>query len=291
MEKKLSKPNFLFKQTLANLKKWGTRLPQTHLEPTTRDSVTFIGHSTMMYDLDGVKIITDPLLYNQIKHIRKNTPIVRESIPRQFDLILLTHFHMDHFHYPSLRLLDKTAQVIAPHGAKRRLNRLGFSKVIEVGVAETIEFAGLKISTALCNHDGRRFYSGKWRDTLSYIIKSSQYTIFSCGDTALTDSFDGIACDVAFMPVGCYTPAELQDKHCSPEQSFKMFQAMHGKIFVPIHFGTLQLALDNELLTLKRIFDLKNTDDRIRLLEIGKNYSWKQLINSSKISSQNKHKK
>ena len=79
-DKDLFRPKFLFKQTLANLKKWGNRLPKTPLEPTRRDSVTFVGHSTLMYDLDGVKIITDPLLYNQIKHIRKNTPIARLSL-------------------------------------------------------------------------------------------------------------------------------------------------------------------------------------------------------------------
>lgn len=277
-DKDLFRPKFLFKQTLANLKKWGNRLPKTPLEPTRRDSVTFVGHSTLMYDLDGVKIITDPLLYNQIKHIRKNTPISRETIPRQFDLILLTHFHMDHFHYPSLKLLDKTAHVIAPHGAKTKLNNLGFDSVEEIAIGQEVEFRGLKITAVECNHDGRRYYSGPKRDTLSYVIASSQFKLFSCGDTAFTHKFDNITCDIAFMPVGCYTPVQLQDRHCSPEQSFKMFQAMDAKVFVPIHFGTLQLALDNELHTLKRITDLQQIHPEVKMLEIGKNYPLSQIL-------------
>lgn len=276
-DKDLFRPKFLFQQTLANLKKWGQRLQKSKLEPTVRNSVTFVGHSTMMYDLDGVKIITDPMLYNQIKHIRKNTPIIRGSIPRKFDLILITHFHMDHFHYPSLRLLDKSGWVVIPHGAKPRLLNLGFENVIEIAPGDEIEFRGLKIAAYECNHDGRRFYTGPMRDTVSYLIQSSKNKIFSCGDTAFTHNFDNIICDIAFMPIGCYTPVKLQSRHCSPEQSFKMFQAMKAKVFVPIHFGTLQLALDDETLTIKRIIDLKNVDDRICPLLIGKNYSFDDI--------------
>ena len=279
-DKDLFRPKFLFQQTVANLKKWGSRLPKTALEPTVRDSVTFVGHSTLMYDLAGVKIITDPLLYNQIKHIRKNTPIARQTIPRQFDLILITHFHMDHFHYPSLKLLDKTAHVIAPRGAKTKLNRLGFSSVEELAIGQEIEFRGLKITAVECNHDGRRYYSGPKCDTLSYLIASPQFKLFSCGDTAFTHKFDYITCDISFMPVGCYTPVQLQDRHCSPEQSFKMFQAMDAKVFVPIHFGTLQLALDNELHTLKRIIDLQRVHPEVKMLEIGKNYPLRQILDS-----------
>ena len=279
-DKDLFRPKFLFQQTVANLKKWGSRLPKTELEPTVRDSVTFVGHSTLMYDLAGVKIITDPLLYNQIKHIRKNTPIARQTIPRQFDLILITHFHMDHFHYPSLKLLDKTAHVIAPRGAKTKLNRLGFSSVEELAIGQEIEFRGLKITAVECNHDGRRYYSGPKCDTLSYLIASLQFKLFSCGDTAFTHKFDYITCDISFMPVGCYTPVQLQDRHCSPEQSFKMFQAMDAKVFVPIHFGTLQLALDNELHTLKRIIDLQRIHPEVKMLEIGKNYPLRQILDS-----------
>lgn len=279
-DKDLFRPKFLFQQTVANLKKWGSRLPKTELEPTVRDSVTFVGHSTLMYDLAGVKIITDPLLYNQIKHIRKNTPIARQTIPRQFDLILITHFHMDHFHYPSLKLLDKTAHVIAPRGAKTKLNRLGFSNVEELAIGQEIEFRGLKITAVECNHDGRRYYSGPKCDTLSYLIASPQFKLFSCGDTAFTHKFDYITCDISFMPVGCYTPVQLQDRHCSPEQSFKMFQAMDAKVFVPIHFGTLQLALDNELHTLKRIIDLQRIHPEVKMLEIGKNYPLRQILDS-----------
>lgn len=278
---KIPHPDFLFRQTVANLKKWGMRLQKAELEPTVRDSVTFVGHSTMMYDLDGIKIITDPLLYNQIKHIRKSTPITRGSIPRQFDLILITHFHMDHLHYPSLRLLYRSAWVMIPYGMKQRLKALGFENVIEVRPGDEVEFRGLKIKIYECNHDGRRYYSGKQCDTVSYLIESTNYRIFSCGDTAFTHKFDNIICDIAFMPIGCYTPVTLQDRHCSPEQSFKMFQAMQAQRFVPIHFGTLQLALDDEALTAKRIIDLKRVDDRIRLLIIGKNYTFYDIKNEN----------
>lgn len=279
MEKPISRPRFLLTQTAHNLKKWGKNFKKVVLEPTVKNSVAFVGHSTLIYDFDGVKIITDPMLYNQIKHIRKNTPIVRDSIPRQFDLILLTHFHMDHFHYPSLRLLDKTAEVVVPRGMKHRLQTLGFTKITEIKPQQVIETHGLKIQAIPCEHDGRRFYAGPERDTFGYLISSKKYKVFSCGDTAMTDYFNGLKCDIAFMPVGCYTPASLQDRHCSPEQSFMMFQAMQAKRFVPIHFGTLQLALDDEDVTLRRIQDLQQTDQRIRVLKIGQNYTFRQILN------------
>ncbi|MDO4871099.1 MAG: MBL fold metallo-hydrolase [Candidatus Saccharibacteria bacterium] len=277
MEKPISKPRFLLTQTACNLRKWGRRFKKTVLEPTVNNSVTFVGHSTLMYDFDGVKVVTDPMLYNQIKHIRKNTPIVRDSIPRRFDVILLTHFHMDHFHIPSLKLLDKTAEVVVPHGMRRQLEKLGFTVIHELNPNQTVKIKGIKITAISCEHDGRRYYTGPIRDAFGYLIESSSHTIFSCGDTAITDHFNGLKCDIAFMPVGCYTPSSLQDRHCSPEQSYFMFQQMQAKKFVPIHFGTLQLALDNEELTLCRIRDLQRNDPRVSPLIIGKNYKFEQI--------------
>lgn len=274
----INQSKFLAKMTVINLKDWLKSTSKNEIEPLVENSIVFAGHSTLIFNINGKKIITDPILYNHIGHIRKTSPVTRKTIPKDYDYILITHLHLDHLHLPSLKLLNRNATVIVPKGIKSKLEKIGFTKIIELGPFRQIEDGTIHIDTFPCAHDGRRYYRGPMRDTLSYLITSSSARIFICGDTAETSNFDGIDADIAFMPIGCYKPISMEATHCNPYQSYQMFNRMNAKFFIPIHFGTLKLALDDELETLEILESLREKDDRIKILNIGKTIKFNNLI-------------
>lgn len=277
------KPVVLTKLLSRNVANWFKRAKKAQIEPLTTNSFTFVGHSTVAIDLDGIQLISDPILFNNLAMLRKKQPIDKTSLNRKYDFILITHAHHDHLHYPSLRALDSSATIIAPMKFTQRLRRAGLpNPIIELRPSTpTIIKKGdqnLVITGFVCNHDGRRGYTGRPIDTLGYLIEGKEHSVFLCGDTAYTRNFDRIEADVAFMPVGCYTPVDLEEKHCNPEQSYKMFcQMKQVDYFVPIHFGTLTLSLDQDHLTLERLVSLRNADKRVKIYDIGRNISLKRM--------------
>ena len=78
------------------------------------DQLTYVGHSSVHIELDGVRILTDPVLRNRIAHIRRRgpAPAVEDLLP--LDAILISHAHADHLDVPSLRRVAGAEQVIAP---------------------------------------------------------------------------------------------------------------------------------------------------------------------------------
>ena len=275
----VSQSKFLAKMTVINLKDWLKSTSKNEIELLVKNSLVFAGHSTIIMDINGKRIITDPVLYNHIGHNRKTSPVTKKTIPKNYDYILITHHHLDHLHLPSLKLLNKDATIIIPTGAKSKLEKIGFTKIIELGPFDQIEEGTIRIDTFPCAHDGRRYYQGPMRDTLSYLITSSSVRLFVCGDTAETSNFDSIDADIAFMPIGCYKPISMEATHCNPYQSYEMYRRMNAKFFVPIHFETLKLALDDELETLSILNSLRENDDRIKILNIGKTIKFNNLTN------------
>ena len=85
-------------------------------------SVTWVGHSTVLVELDGVRFLTDPLLRRRVAHLRRLQPLDVTALGR-IDVVLVSHEHYDHLDVPSLRKLDPSIQVLAPSGAKPALRR------------------------------------------------------------------------------------------------------------------------------------------------------------------------
>ena len=94
--------------------------------------LTFLGHSTVLIELDSVRILTDPILFDRVGPLRRVVTPVDPGAYRAIDLVLLSHLHLDHFDVPSLRLLGPDVRLVVPTGAGKLLERLGFSDVDEV---------------------------------------------------------------------------------------------------------------------------------------------------------------
>ena len=93
----------------------------------------YIGHGTVLIELDGVRLVTDPILRNRVWHLRRRVPLDAAEL-KGIDAALISHVHFDHLDRPSLRMLGTDVSVVMPVGARRLLR--GFSDVREVDVGD-----------------------------------------------------------------------------------------------------------------------------------------------------------
>src|SRR5688572_28094531 len=101
--------------------------------------LVYVGHATVLVELDGVRILTDPVLRSWTLHLRRRVPPPSEPLDR-LGAILISHVHYDHLDMRSLKSLDRNVAVVAPRGTRRVLRR--FADVRELDAYEETEIDG-----------------------------------------------------------------------------------------------------------------------------------------------------
>lgn len=235
-------------------------------EPIYKNSIHWLGHATVIINLYGKIIVTDPVA-GSLGHFKRLVKPSLDITKIKIDYILLSHGHMDHMDFTSLYRLNKDCCIIAPKGYRRILKTLGFKNIIVLNSLEDYKDKYVHIKALPANHDGRRYYLGKNYHSNSYIIEAKDKKVFFAGDTAYTEEFKDIACDLCLMPVGCYKPQSFEKMHCTPEQSFKMFKMMKSYRMVPIHYKTFILSQENPEETLSILKEIN--DGSIKIIDIG----------------------
>lgn len=198
--------------------------------------LTYVGHATILLELDGVTIITDPLLRPQIGHLRRRVAVPAPSTLGPIDVALLSHAHHDHLDLASLRSLEGEPEILGPlsvagpvSGSKRE------PQVMAAG--DELVHDGVRITAIEAEHDGRRWpWSGE-ADALSFLISGSR-RVFFAGDTGAGQSLDGLGeVDVALLPVAGWGP-RLGPGHMSPAEAAEAAAEIAPACAVPIHWGT-----------------------------------------------------
>jgi L-ascorbate metabolism protein UlaG (beta-lactamase superfamily) len=199
--------------------------------------VRFVGHATVLVELDGVRLLTDPLLRRRVAHLRRVVPIKVEDLKHP-DAVLLSHAHYDHLDVPSLRLLDRRALAVAPRGLGRLLRKLGFERVAEMVVGDEIDAGGVTVRATPADHDSERFM-GVRTEALGYAVLGSR-RVFFAGDTDLFPELEALVegLDLALLPIWGWGASLGRGRHMDPEKAAEAVRLLHPRIAVPIHWGT-----------------------------------------------------
>jgi L-ascorbate metabolism protein UlaG (beta-lactamase superfamily) len=202
--------------------------------------LVFVGHSTVLLDLGGTRILTDPLLERRVAHIRRRTPVPDVTRLLPLSAILISHSHADHLHRASLRRVAGEHPVIAPHGCGRMLKRWGVQNVVEVETGERIAVGDVEVEAVPALHDGRRQPLGRRMDAVGYLV-DGPVRVYFAGDTDVFDDMAALAgrVDIALLPVWGWGP-RLPEGHLDPESAARAVELIRPRIAVPIHWGTLQ---------------------------------------------------
>ena len=198
------------------------------------DRLTWLGHATVLVELDAAVVLTDPLLRRHVAHLRRHAPDPRT--PSRVDVILISHLHRDHLDLPSLARLDRSVPVVLPRGGARVLRRSG-RELFEVTTGETVEIAGLRIGVTPALHDGRRSPLSRPVDAVGYVIEA-QRRVYFAGDTARFDAMAELAgIDVALLPIWGWGP-RLGPGHMDPREAAEAVALLRPRLAIPIHWGT-----------------------------------------------------
>jgi len=205
------------------------------------NGLTWLGHSTVVIDLKGTRVITDPVLRGRIWHLRRDA-VVAPTAMGHLDAILVSHTHYDHLDLSSLARLDRNLPVVAPRGVARLVRRRGFEHVVELDVGEELALGAVRIRATHAEHESSRGPLSAHTPSLGYIVEGGA-RIYFAGDTELFPEMRHIGpVDVALLPVAGWGP-RLGAGHLDPAGAAEALRLLHPKAAVPIHWGTFRRIL------------------------------------------------
>jgi L-ascorbate metabolism protein UlaG (beta-lactamase superfamily) len=202
--------------------------------------MSYLGHSTVLVELDGVRILTDPILRTRVGPLVRAAPPIGPDAWSDVGVVLLSHSHWDHLDLGSLRLLGPDVRLIVPRGMGRRLRARGFRHVVEVVPGDMTHLDGLTIETVPALHRGFGPPIGPTELAVGYVIGGTR-SVYFAGDTALFEGLRGLdrGLDLALIPVWGWGPRARSSDHLDPLGAAQAVQLIRPRLAVPIHWGTL----------------------------------------------------
>ena len=214
----------------------------------TLSQLTYVGHATVLLELDGCRIITDPLLRNRVAFLQRRSPLAHRERYRPVDAVLLSHLHGDHLDIASLRWLGAEVRILAPRGAARPLARHGIHNVQELVPGDAASVGTLVVQATYAAHDGGHGF-GPASECIGFVVTGRRRVYFA-GDTDIFPEMANLASDpevgaaprldVALLPIWgwWYT---LRADHMDPLRAARALTLLRPRLAIPIHWGTLHL--------------------------------------------------
>lgn len=207
-------------------------------------AVTFVGHATVCVEMDGVTLITDPLLRDRVWHLRRESPhssnghLGLESL----SAVLVSHLHLDHADMPSLRRIPSDVPLIAPQGTGGYLRVRLPHPVHTIAVGESCRVGPVEVTAAPAAHTGLGPSLAPLSACAGFVMRGSK-TVYFAGDTALFSEMADLGAafdiDLALLPVWGFGPT-LRGDHMTPQDAALALTMLHPRVAVPIHWGTFR---------------------------------------------------
>ncbi|HEY0802051.1 MAG TPA: MBL fold metallo-hydrolase [Steroidobacteraceae bacterium] len=227
--------------------------------PASGLRATWLGHSTVLIETDGIRVLTDPVWGPRASPSSLAGPKRFQPVPVSLgalppvDLVIVSHDHYDHLDYPTIRELAKReVPFVTSLGVGAHLEAWGVDakRITELDWWEshTLPNRGLTVTAAPSQHfSGRGIKDRNATLWSSFIIRSERHAVFFSGDTGLTTEYQSIRdrlgpFDLVMLEVGAYHPA-WGDIHLGPENALKALALLGGGPFLPVHWGTFSLAM------------------------------------------------
>jgi L-ascorbate metabolism protein UlaG (beta-lactamase superfamily) len=227
--------------------------------PASGLRATWLGHSTVLIEIDGLRVLTDPVWGARASPSSivgpkrfQPVPVALRALP-PVDLVLVSHDHYDHLDYPTIRALrSHDVPFVTSLGVGAHLEAWGVNpaRIVELDWWESwsLPHADLSVTAAPSQHfSGRTMKARNTTLWSSLVIRSPRHTVFFSGDTGLTSEYGLIRerlgpFDLTMLEVGAWH-ASWGDMHLGPENALKAHALLGGGPFLPIHWGTFALAM------------------------------------------------
>jgi L-ascorbate metabolism protein UlaG (beta-lactamase superfamily) len=198
-------------------------------------SLRWLGHATVLLELGGARLLTDPLLGPRLAHLTRRVP-VPERVGR-VDAVLISHVHRDHLDLRSLAALGGAPPIVAPVGAGDLLRGRGFERVVELQQGASTSVAGVRVTATPAEHPARRGPRSPWVPSLGFLIEADRRVYFA-GDTDVHESMRDLRpLDLALLPVWGWGP-KVGAGHLNPRTAAEALRLLRPRVAVPIHWGT-----------------------------------------------------
>ena len=219
--------------------------------------LTWFGHSTILLEIDGKKILIDPILsktpspisFLGAKRYSNSIPIEAEELPF-IDAVILSHDHYDHLDYKTIKQIkNKVGRFYTPLGVGNHLKYWGVieEKITELNWWESVEFDSISLVCTPARHfSGRGLFDRATTLWCSWVIKGTKNNIYFSGDSGYDTHFKEIGdkygpFDISLMECGQYNE-DWKLLHMMPEETVKASVDLKSKLILPIHWGAFTLA-------------------------------------------------
>jgi L-ascorbate metabolism protein UlaG (beta-lactamase superfamily) len=199
--------------------------------------LTWWGHATTAIEVDGVRLLTDPVLRPRVGPL--HNPGWVPPVLGRLDAVLVSHQHLDHLDLPSLRRLPPDVPVIVPPGAGQLARRAG-ARVKELGVGETVRVGAVTVRATRAVHPEGRWGRRPGPGSVGYWVEGTSSVYFAGDTAAFAEMRDLAGADLALLPVAGWGLTHGPG-HMDAAEAAAAVALLRPGVVVPIHWGSLRI--------------------------------------------------